>query len=79
VTDVHIPKAGMSTVEVEVLEILVEVGEEVSRDTVVAMVEGDKAEFGVEAGVDGVVAEVLLNDGDEAEIGDVIMRIDGTG
>lgn len=73
--DVHIPKAGMSTVEVDIVEILVELGEDVRPDTVVAIVEGDKAQFEVAAGSLGVIAEVLVSDGDQAEVGDVIMRI----
>lgn len=74
-TDVHIPKAGMSTVEIDVMEVLVEVGEHVSAGTVVAIVEGEKAQFEVAAGVDGVVAEVLVEDGQECRVGDVLMRI----
>lgn len=74
-TDVHIPKAGMSTVEVDVLEVLVEVGEHVTADTIVVIVEGEKAQFEVAAGVDGVVEEVLVEDGQECEVGDVLLRI----
>jgi pyruvate/2-oxoglutarate dehydrogenase complex dihydrolipoamide acyltransferase (E2) component len=75
VTDVHIPKGGMSTVEVEIVEILVEVGEAVEADTAVAVVDGDKAEFEVLAGAAGTVHEVLVADGDECNVGDVIMRL----
>jgi 2-oxoglutarate dehydrogenase E2 component (dihydrolipoamide succinyltransferase) len=75
VIDVHIPKMGMSTVEVEVLEVLVEQGEEVSADTAVAIVEGDKAQFEVPAGADGIIAEVLVHDGQECIVGDVVARI----
>jgi pyruvate/2-oxoglutarate dehydrogenase complex dihydrolipoamide acyltransferase (E2) component len=74
-TDVQIPKAGMSTVEVDVLEVLVEVGEHVTADTIVVIVEGEKAQFEVAAGVDGVVEEVLVEDGQECEVGDVLLRI----
>lgn len=74
-TDVHIPKGGMSTVEVEIVEVLVEVGEQVDAETAVATVDGDKAEFEVLAGVAGTVREVLVADGDECSVGDVIMRI----
>jgi pyruvate/2-oxoglutarate dehydrogenase complex dihydrolipoamide acyltransferase (E2) component len=73
--DVHIPKAGMSTVEVDIVEILVEPGEAVTADTIVAIVDGEKAQFEVAAGVDGTIAEVLVEDGEECAVGDVIMRI----
>jgi pyruvate/2-oxoglutarate dehydrogenase complex dihydrolipoamide acyltransferase (E2) component len=73
--DVHIPKMGMSTVEVEILEVMVEVGDRVSAGDSVVEVEGDKATFEVEAGADGVVAEVLVRAGQECEVGDVVVRI----
>jgi len=74
-TDVHIPKMGMSTVEVEILTVMVAVGDRVGAGDSVVEVEGDKATFEVEAGVDGVVAEVLVSEGQECEVGDVVVRI----
>lgn len=74
-TDVHIPKMGMSTVEVEILAVMVAVGDRVAAGDSVVEVEGDKATFEVEAGVDGVVAEVLVSEGQECEVGDVVVRI----
>lgn len=74
-TDVHIPKMGMSTVEVEILTVMVAVGDRVGAGDSVVEVEGDKATFEVEAGVDGIVAEVLVSEGQECEVGDVVVRI----
>lgn len=74
-TDVHIPKMGMSTVEVEILSVMVAVGDRVSAGDSIVEVEGDKATFEVEAGVDGVVAEILVSGGQECEVGDVVARI----
>lgn len=73
--DVHIPKMGMSTVEVEILEVMVEVGDRVGVGDSVVEVEGDKATFEVEAGTDGVVAEILVSAGQECAVGDVVVRI----
>jgi len=74
-TEVHIPKMGMSTIEVEVIEVLVGVGDTVTPDTTIAVIGGDKAEVEVAAGVDGVVCEVCVHDGQQSEIGKVIARI----
>jgi 2-oxoglutarate dehydrogenase E2 component (dihydrolipoamide succinyltransferase) len=74
--DVHIPKMGMSTVEVEILAVMVAVGDRVASGDSVVEVEGDKATFEVEAGADGVVAEILVAAGQECEVGDVVARID---
>jgi pyruvate/2-oxoglutarate dehydrogenase complex dihydrolipoamide acyltransferase (E2) component len=74
--DVHIPKMGMSTVEVEVVSVLVSVGDAVTVGEELIEVEGDKATFAIEAEVAGTVAEILVTQGDEREVGDVVARID---
>jgi pyruvate/2-oxoglutarate dehydrogenase complex dihydrolipoamide acyltransferase (E2) component len=74
--DVHIPKMGMSTVEVEIVTIMVEVGQRVGPEDAVVEIEGDKSSFDVEAGVAGVIAEILVTEGQECEVGDVVVRID---
>jgi pyruvate dehydrogenase E2 component (dihydrolipoamide acetyltransferase) len=76
VFDVHIPKMGMSTVEVEVVEVQAALGDRVEPDTVIVSVEGDKAQFDIEAGSAGVVSELLVKDGDLCNVGDVVARID---
>jgi pyruvate/2-oxoglutarate dehydrogenase complex dihydrolipoamide acyltransferase (E2) component len=74
--DVHIPKMGMSTVEVEIVAVMVEVGQRVGAEDSVVEIEGDKSSFEVEAGVAGVIAEILVSEGQECEVGDVVARID---
>ena len=74
--DVHIPKAGMSTVEVDVLTVHVSPGDAVEASTVLIEVESEKATFEVEAGHAGTVREVLVQEGDEARVGDVIAKIE---
>jgi len=76
VIDVHIPKAGMSTVEVDVVAVHVAVGDAVEAETVLIEVESEKATFDVEAGRAGTVRELLVAEGDEANVGDVIARIE---
>jgi 2-oxoglutarate dehydrogenase E2 component (dihydrolipoamide succinyltransferase) len=74
--DVQIPKMGMSTVEVEIVKVLVSPGERVSARDVVVEIESEKANHELEAGADGIVAEVLVAEGDEAKVGDVVLRIE---
>jgi len=76
VIDVHIPKMGMSTVEVDVVAVHVSVGDTVEPSTILIEVESEKANFEVEAGHVGTVREVLVAEGDEAMVGDVIVRLE---
>lgn len=74
--DVQIPKMGMSTVEVDVVAVHVAPGDRVEADTIVVEVESEKANYEVEAGTAGVVKEVLVEQGDEAKVGDVLIRLE---
>jgi pyruvate/2-oxoglutarate dehydrogenase complex dihydrolipoamide acyltransferase (E2) component len=75
VIDVRIPKVGMSTVEVEIDQVLVSPGERVQPGSVIAAVAADKVDFEIEAEVAGIVEEVLVSEGAVAEVGMVIARI----
>ena len=74
--DVHIPKMGMSTVEVDVVAVHISVGDTVEPSTILIEVESEKANFEIEAGNAGTVREVLVAEGDEAMVGDVIVRLE---
>jgi pyruvate/2-oxoglutarate dehydrogenase complex dihydrolipoamide acyltransferase (E2) component len=74
--EVRIPKMGMSTVEVDVLHVLVRPGQRVAAGDVLAEVESEKATYEIEAEVAGTVTEVLVGEGDVKEVGDVIARIE---
>ena len=75
-TEVRIPKMGMSTIEVDIIRVLVETGQRVSAGDSVVEIESEKANYEIEAGVDGEVAEVLVTEGEEAKVGDVVVRIE---
>jgi pyruvate/2-oxoglutarate dehydrogenase complex dihydrolipoamide acyltransferase (E2) component len=75
VIEVRVPKVGMSTVEVEIDQVLVTPGQRVQPGSVIASVAADKVDFEVEAEVAGVVEEVLVSEGAVAEVGTVIVRI----
>lgn len=74
--DVQIPKMGMSTVEVDIVKVHVAPGDRVEPQTIVVEVQSEKANYEIEAGTVGTVAEVLVAEGDEATIGDVVVRIE---
>jgi pyruvate dehydrogenase E2 component (dihydrolipoamide acetyltransferase) len=75
VTDVQIPKMGMQTLEVDIVRVHVQAGDRVEPDTIVVEVQSEKANFEVEAGVSGIVEEVLVREGEEAKVGDVVVRV----
>lgn len=78
-TDVQIPKMGMSTVEVDVLRVLVSEGQRVEPGDLLVEIESEKATFEVEAAAAGVVTEILVSEGETYAVGDVLMRIEDDG
>jgi len=74
--DVQIPKMGMSTVEVDVVAVHIAVGDRVESEPIVIEIQSEKANFEVEAGAAGIVREVLVREGDEAKVGDVVARVE---
>jgi pyruvate/2-oxoglutarate dehydrogenase complex dihydrolipoamide acyltransferase (E2) component len=76
VTDIHIPKMGMSTVEVDIVELRVAVGSHVVPGDPLVEIEGDKATYTVVSEVAGVITAVLVEEGAVSRVGDVVMRIE---
>lgn len=74
--DVHVPKMGMSTVEVDVLEVFVEVGEHVDEGEPLVEIEAEKAKYEIPSPAAGIVAEILVEEGDERAVGDIVARIE---
>jgi pyruvate/2-oxoglutarate dehydrogenase complex dihydrolipoamide acyltransferase (E2) component len=74
--DVRVPKVGMSTLEVEITEILVTVGQSVTSSDVLMNVAADKIDLEIGAGVDGTVVELLVAEGDVKEVGEIVARIE---
>ena len=73
--DVTMPKWGMSMQEGVLTEWLVAVGDTVSEGQPLATVETEKVDAEVEAPGAGVVAELLVEAGNEVEVGAVIARL----
>lgn len=77
-TNVHIPKAGMSTVEVDITAVLVQSGDRVEAGQPLIEIESEKTTFEIEAPVAGLVVEVRVSAGDICEVGDVVLVLDET-
>jgi pyruvate dehydrogenase E2 component (dihydrolipoamide acetyltransferase) len=74
-TDVMMPRLSDSMEEGTVLKWLVEVGGEVKRGEPLVEIETDKANMTYEADTDGVLIEVLAQEGETLPIGQAIARI----
>jgi len=72
--EIHVPDIGAD--EVEVTEILVQVGDSVEVDQSLITVEGDKASMEVPASQAGVVKEIKIAVGDKVATGTLIMVFD---
>src|SRR5436305_13113716 len=78
-TDVMMPRLSDSMEEGTVLKWLVEVGGEVKRGEPLVEIETDKANMTYEADTDGVLIEVLAQEGETLPIGQVIARVGAAG
>jgi pyruvate dehydrogenase E2 component (dihydrolipoamide acetyltransferase) len=74
-TDVMMPRLSDSMEEGTVLKWLVDVGGEVKRGEPLVEIETDKANMTYEADTDGVLVEVLAQEGETLPIGQAIARI----
>jgi pyruvate dehydrogenase E2 component (dihydrolipoamide acetyltransferase) len=74
-TDVTMPRLSDSMEEGTVLKWLVEEGGEVKRGEPLVEIETDKANMTYDADTDGVLVEVVAQEGDTLAIGEVIARI----
>lgn len=75
ITNVILPKLGESIVEATVLKILKQVGETVHQDETLMEIATDKVDSEVPSTVEGIVEEILCNEGDIVKIGTVIIKI----
>jgi 2-oxoglutarate dehydrogenase E2 component (dihydrolipoamide succinyltransferase) len=76
VTEVRFPKYGMSTVEVDVSAIHIEVGQVIAVGDPLIDVETDKVETTLESELAGVVTSIAVELGRTYEVGDVVCVID---
>src|SRR5215218_4017806 len=74
-SDVTMPRLSDSMEEGTVLKWLVDVGAEVKRGEPLVEIETDKANMTYDADTDGVLVEIVAQEGDTLGIGEVIARI----
>ena len=74
--DITVPDLGESISEVEIGEWLVEIGDTIHQDDPLVAIESDKATVEIPATQSGVLVEIIKQQGEGAEIGELIGRID---
>lgn len=73
--DIFLPKVGMSTVDMDILAVLVHVGEDVRSGQPLLTVSTDKVDFDVESPHSGRVHEVLVEVDENYPVGYVALRL----
>lgn len=71
--DIRVPKFGMSGLEVEILELLVKVGDTVDVGQPVAEAASDKVDFTIDSETGGTVTSIAAAPGDMCEMGSILM------
>src|SRR5437868_14541907 len=74
--DVVVPEVAESIHEVQILSWKKKQGEEIHKDDELVEVETEKATVPIAAPADGRLAEVLVEEGQFAQVGDVIARLE---
>jgi len=72
-----VPEVGENIESGTVVDILVAVGEAVKKDQDLFEFETEKASLPVPSPCNGTIQEILIEEGDEVAIGQVVMKIDG--
>ena len=75
ILDMKVPSPGESISEVEIASWLVSTGDYVEKDQAIAEIDSDKATLELPAEESGVI-ELLVEDGETVDVGQVICRID---
>jgi pyruvate/2-oxoglutarate dehydrogenase complex dihydrolipoamide acyltransferase (E2) component len=73
--DITLPKWGMTMQEATISEWLVAVGDTVTEGQPIVRVESDKVDADVESPGAGTLTEIVVPEGETAEVGAVIARI----
>lgn len=76
IVEMVMPRMGESVMECTVISILKKVGDQVEADDSVMEVATDKVDTEVPAPYGGIIAEILVKEGDVVPVGDVVIRIE---
>jgi pyruvate dehydrogenase E2 component (dihydrolipoamide acetyltransferase) len=78
-TELVMPKMGESLQEGTITKWLKQVGDKIERDEPVLEISTDKVDTEVPSPVDGVLSEILVEEGETVEVGTVIAMLNGGG
>ena len=76
IKDLELPDLGEGIDGAEISEISVSVGDEITKDQTVLILESDKASMEIPSDFTGTLKEVLVSTGDEVSTGQLLMKID---
>jgi pyruvate dehydrogenase E2 component (dihydrolipoamide acetyltransferase) len=76
IVEFKLPELGENIESADVLNVLVKVGEMITKDQGVIEIETDKATIEVPSTVDGKVIEINIKPGDKAKVGAVILKVE---
>ncbi len=76
--ELRLPELGENIETIQVVKILVAVGDTIAVEQPVVELETDKATIEVPSSVSGTVAEIRVAEGDEIKVGDVLLTLGGT-
>ena len=75
-TDVKLPELGENITGGNVVRVAVKVGDTIKKDQTIVELETDKASIEVPSSVAGVVKEILVKEGGQAKVGQVILKVE---
>jgi len=78
VFEFKIPEVGENITSGNVVSIMVSVGDTVTKNQDLFELETEKATVAIPSPCDGIIKEILINEGDEVNIGQVVMNIEKT-
>ena len=78
IKDLELPDLGEGIDGAEISEIPVSVGDEITKDQTILILESDKASMEIPSDFTGILKEVLVTTGDEVSTGQLLMKIDSS-
>ena len=78
IKDLELPDLGEGIDGAEISEISVSVGDEITKDQTILILESDKASMEIPSDFTGTLKEILVSTGDEVSTGQLLMKIDSS-
>ena len=76
IKEIKLPDLGEGIDGAEVSEVPVSVGDSVSPEDTVLVLESDKASMEIPAEMSGAISEILISEGDEVTTGQLLLKIE---